>query len=88
MTYPCVACICYVYICTDLNIYIYIYTCIHIYIYTHVLSIVGLSIARDVTGKPKGVVHVHAYLAGLVETMKVSFAADPAKDKHSTGCKK
>lgn len=33
------------------------------------------------TGKPKGVVHVHGgYLAGISETMKVSFDAVPGKD--------
>lgn len=29
------------------------------------------------TGKPKGVVHTHGYVVGLVETMRVSFNADP-----------
>eukprot|EP00930_Biecheleria_cincta_P000858 TRINITY_DN102051_c0_g1_i1.p1 TRINITY_DN102051_c0_g1~~TRINITY_DN102051_c0_g1_i1.p1 ORF type:complete len:1248 (-),score=200.62 TRINITY_DN102051_c0_g1_i1:377-4084(-) len=36
------------------------------------------------TGKPKGVVHVHGYLVGLVETMKVSFRADPKVDRMLT----
>jgi len=37
------------------------------------------------TGKPKGVCHVHGgYVAGLVETMKLSFAADPAVDRMLT----
>merc|ERR1719453_174737 len=36
------------------------------------------------TGKPKGVSHVHAYNAGLVETMKVSFNAIPGQDRMLT----
>lgn len=36
------------------------------------------------TGKPKGVSHVHAMNAGLVETMKVSFNAEPGKDRMLT----
>jgi len=36
------------------------------------------------TGKPKGVVHAHAYLVGLVETMRMSFQADPGADKMLT----
>mmetsp|Transcript_104786 Transcript_104786/g.337870 ORF Transcript_104786/g.337870 Transcript_104786/m.337870 type:complete len:790 (-) Transcript_104786:233-2602(-) len=36
------------------------------------------------TGKPKGVCHAHAYIAGLVETMKVVFNADPAVDRMLT----
>merc|ERR1719291_604697 len=36
------------------------------------------------TGKPKGVCHAHAYVAGLVETMKVAFRADPAGDRMLT----
>jgi len=36
------------------------------------------------TGKPKGVCHVHGYVAGLVETMRYSFNADPAVDRMLT----
>merc|ERR1719217_633727 len=36
------------------------------------------------TGKPKGVAHVHAMNAGLVETMKTSFNAEPGKDRMLT----
>lgn len=36
------------------------------------------------TGKPKGVCHSHAYITGLVETMKVVFNANPKTDKMLT----
>merc|ERR1719321_622686 len=36
------------------------------------------------TGKPKGVAHTHSYNAGLVETMKVVFDADPNTDRMLT----
>jgi len=36
------------------------------------------------TGKPKGVCHTHAYIAGLVETMKVSFQAKQGVDRMMT----
>eukprot|EP00929_Paragymnodinium_shiwhaense_P112535 TRINITY_DN80793_c0_g1_i1.p1 TRINITY_DN80793_c0_g1~~TRINITY_DN80793_c0_g1_i1.p1 ORF type:complete len:805 (+),score=191.22 TRINITY_DN80793_c0_g1_i1:84-2498(+) len=36
------------------------------------------------TGKPKGVCHTHAYIAGLVETMRVVFAAKPEVDRMLT----
>lgn len=36
------------------------------------------------TGKPKGLCHAHAYVAGLAETMKVVFNADPATDRMLT----
>lgn len=36
------------------------------------------------TGKPKGVCHAHAYVAGLVETMKVVFKAEPNVDRMMT----
>ena len=36
------------------------------------------------TGKPKGLVHTHALVAGLVESMRVCFNVDPATDRMLT----